>query len=149
MKKIDRKVRRGADDIAMPQNIASGWLHLLMILSLIASVFIIMGTAHALDPGTLPTGGRIVSGQGGISQSANSMTINQQTDKMIANWNTFNIGSNASVTFLQPGASSVALNRIYDQNPSQIFGRLSANGQIFLLNPAGVYFGATAQVEHP
>ncbi|HOD08454.1 MAG TPA: YDG domain-containing protein, partial [Myxococcota bacterium] len=67
--------------------------------------------------------------------------------KMIANWNTFNIGQNASVAFQQPGASSVALNRILDQNPSQIFGSLSANGQVFLLNPAGVYFGPTAQVD--
>ncbi|MFX7973163.1 filamentous hemagglutinin N-terminal domain-containing protein, partial [Acinetobacter baumannii] len=31
--------------------------------------------------------------------------------------------------------------------PSQIFGRLSANGQVFLTNAAGVYFSPTAQVD--
>ncbi|MBF0331959.1 MAG: filamentous hemagglutinin N-terminal domain-containing protein, partial [Candidatus Omnitrophica bacterium] len=42
---------------------------------------------------------------------------------------------------------SVAINRIFDQAPSQIFGRLSANGQVFLLNPSGIIFGPSAQVD--
>ena len=104
-------------------------------------------SAFALDPNTLPTGGQITSGTGSVSQSGNAMTVNQATDRMIANWNTFNIGQNASVAFQQPGASSVALNRILDQNPTQIYGSLTANGQVFLLNAAGVYFGPTAQVD--
>ncbi|HOI74492.1 MAG TPA: filamentous hemagglutinin N-terminal domain-containing protein [Syntrophales bacterium] len=102
--------------------------------------------AFALDPNTLPTGGQIVSGQGGIAQTGSSMTVTQQTDRLIAHWNTFNIGRDASVTFRQPGSSSIALNRILDQTPSQIYGRLFANGQVFLVNPAGIYFSPTAQV---
>jgi len=101
----------------------------------------------AIDTNTLPTGGQIVAGSGSIAQSGSALTVNQQTDKIVANWNTFNIGRNASVTFQQPGASSVALNRILDQNPSQIFGSLRANGQVFLVNPAGIYFGSTATVD--
>ena len=100
----------------------------------------------ALDPSALPTGGQIVSGQGGIAQTGTSMTVTQQTDRLIAYWNTFNIGRDASVTFRQPGSSSVALNRVLGQTPSQIYGRLSANGQVFLVNPAGIYFSPTAQV---
>ena len=38
------------------------------------------------------------------------------------------------------------MNRILDQNPSQIFGQLNANGQVVLLNPNGVLFGSTASV---
>ena len=104
-------------------------------------------TALALDPNALPTGGQITAGRGAISQSGGAMTITQQTDRMVANWGTFNIGQNASVTFRQPGSSSVALNRILDQNPSQIYGSLSANGQVFLINAAGIYFGPTARVD--
>lgn len=97
-------------------------------------------------PGELPTGGQITSGSGGIASSGSAMTVIQNSDRMVTNWNTFNIGRDASVTFNQPGASSVALNRITDQNPSQIFGNLSANGQVFLTNSAGIVFGPTAQV---
>ena len=38
------------------------------------------------------------------------------------------------------------MNRIFDQNPSQIFGSLRANGTVILLNPNGVMFGPNAQV---
>lgn len=135
--------------IAVSEKVAAGWFRRpLTVGALVLSALLAAGgTAKALDPHALPTGGQVVAGTAAISQAGSAMTINQHTDKMIANWNTFNIGQNASVAFQQPGASSVALNRILDQNPSQIFGSLSANGQVFLLNPAGVYFGPTAQVD--
>ena len=103
--------------------------------------------AGALDPGALPKGGQIVSGQGSISTSGKQMTIIEKQNRMITNWDSFNIGANASVTFIQPGSSSIALNRILDQNPSQIFGSLKSNGEVFLLNPSGIVFGPTASVD--
>ena len=112
-----------------------------------AATFATSGMALALDPGALPTGGRIAAGSAVISQSGTSMTVDQQTSRMIATWDTFNIGQNASVRFNQPGSSSVALNRIAGQSPSQILGNLSANGQVFLLNPAGIVFGRNARVD--
>jgi filamentous hemagglutinin family protein len=95
----------------------------------------------------LPTGGQVVAGQASISQSGNAMTIQQGSDKAVLNWNTFNIGSQASVTFQQPSASSVALNRVISADPSAIYGSLRANGQVFLINPSGVIFGAGAKVD--
>jgi len=124
-----------------------GTVNRLFLFLLAGAVILSPPFAFALDPSALPTGGQITSGKGTISQSGSAMTINQQTDRMIANWSTFNIGRNASVTFNQPGASSVALNRILDQNPSQIYGSLSANGQVFLVNSQGIYFGPTARVD--
>src|SRR6185295_6793295 len=59
----------------------------------------------------------------------------------------FNIGANASVVFSQPSANAVALNRVLGGSPSQIFGRLSSNGQVFLTNPSGILFGRGAQVD--
>lgn len=103
--------------------------------------------AKAIEPGTLPTGGEVLSGQAGIVSNGANMTITQQTARVITQWQSFNIGQNASVTFQQPNQSSVALNRIYDQNPSQILGTLKANGQIYLINPAGIYFSKSAQVD--
>jgi len=105
------------------------------------------GAAFALDPGALPTGGKITTGSGTIATSGNQMTINQTTQQMITNWSSFNIGQNAGVQFKQPNSAATALNRIHDQNPSQILGSLSANGNVFLLNPAGIIFGQTARVD--
>lgn len=117
------------------------------LLPLILMLLLLNGPdALALDTNTLPTGGQITAGSGSISRSGGKMTVTQTTGRMITDWSTFNIGSNASVNFAQPGSSSVALNRIYDQNPSLIYGSLMANGQVFLVNNAGIYFGATAQV---
>ena len=106
-------------------------------------------SALAAQPGVaaLPTAGQVVAGSAAIRQTAGSMTIDQASDKTVLNWNTFNIGSGASVTFNQPGAASVALNRVLLSDPSAIYGRLSANGQVFLLNPNGVVFGKGSRVD--
>jgi len=95
----------------------------------------------------LPTGGQVTAGQASINQSGATMNIQQATQKAIINWNSFNIGKNASVNFQQPNSSAVALNRIGGTSASQIYGQLNANGQVFLVNPAGVYFGPGAQVD--
>ncbi|EJL02758.1 hemagglutinin family protein [Pseudomonas fluorescens Q2-87] len=95
----------------------------------------------------LPTGGSIVGGSGAISQNGSHMVIDQHTGKLITQWNSFDIAADASVTFRQPSAQSVALNRVIGGgNASQILGKLDANGQVWLLNPNGVVIGKGAQV---
>ncbi|MDH6232250.1 filamentous hemagglutinin family protein [Mesorhizobium soli] len=106
-----------------------------------------MLSSPVLAQSVLPTGGQIVSGSGTITTNGNAMTINQSTDRMIANWQSFSIGAGNSVTFNQPGASSVALNRVVGQDPSQILGSLTANGQVFLVNPNGIVVGKDASVQ--
>lgn len=103
--------------------------------------------AAAPAPTALPTGGQVVAGQASIQQAGAAMTIRQATDQAILNWQSFNIGASASVNFIQPGASSVALNRVLGTDPSAIYGQLTANGQVFLVNPSGVLFGPGARVD--
>ncbi|MCK5831952.1 MAG: filamentous hemagglutinin N-terminal domain-containing protein, partial [Methylococcales bacterium] len=95
----------------------------------------------------LPSGGQIVAGSGTISQTNNKLTLQQNSNRLITNWNTFNIGSRAEVNFQQPSGSSIALNRVTSQGASHIYGRLNANGQVFLINPSGVLFARGAQVD--
>lgn len=97
-------------------------------------------------PSALPTQGQVVTGQASISESGTHQTISQTTDKVAINWQTFNIGEDSKVTFVQPGANSIALNRVLTNEASQIYGALEANGQVFLINPNGVLFGKGAQV---
>lgn len=68
------------------------------------------------------------------------------SDKAIINYDSFSIGAQESVRFVQPKASSCVLNRVVGNDPSAIYGKLSSNGKIFLVNPNGVYFGPSAQI---
>ena len=94
-----------------------------------------------------PTGGQVAAGNATISTpTASSMVIDQSSNKTIINWNSFSIGVGESVRFNQPSASSIALNRVLGNTRSEIFGQLSANGQIFLVNPNGVFMARGAEV---
>lgn len=94
----------------------------------------------------LPTGGRVMAGSASFHQTQRSLDVEQTTGKAIINWQGFSIGAGAAVNFRQPGAGSVALNRVIGPDPSTILGRLTANGQVFLVNPNGVLFGKGARV---
>src|SRR5260221_6814557 len=96
---------------------------------------------------TLPTGGNVAAGSAAISSSANKLQIDQYTQKAILNWDSFSVGSSAWVNFSQPSSSAIALNRVTGSNPSEIFGRLTANGQVFFSNPNGVLFAPSASVD--
>ena len=85
-------------------------------------------------------------GSGSIASSGTTMTITQNTAKMAADWQSFNIGQGNRVNFVQPSASAVALNRVVGSDVSVIQGALNANGHVFLINPNGVLFTPTAQV---
>lgn len=104
-------------------------------------------SALAAPVHALPQGGEVAAGTGAISAAGSSMTITQGSQKLIIDWQGFGIGAGESVQFLQPGANAVVLNRVLGNNASAIYGSLSANGQVFLTNPNGILFGATAQVD--
>ncbi|WP_436522547.1 MBG domain-containing protein [Janthinobacterium sp. GB4P2] len=93
-----------------------------------------------------PTGGQVVAGTATITQSGTTTTIRQASQQASLNWNTFNVGGKETVNFVQPSSSALTVNRILDSNGSQILGRLNANGQVYLINPNGILFGRTAQV---
>lgn len=107
------------------------------------SSLLVGGQAMAAD---LPTGGQLVGGTGTITQTSSTMTINQTSAKMAIDWQSFSVGQGKAVNFVQPGTSSVALNRVLGSDVSVIQGAINANGQVFLLNPNGVLFTPTAQV---
>jgi filamentous hemagglutinin family protein len=106
-----------------------------------------LGAAHAVA-GELPIPAGVLATMGRADQAVvgNKMTITQHTDRAVLNWQKFNIGKENTVQFKQPGASSIALNRIFQSDPSQILGRLDANGQVYLLNQNGFVFGRDSQV---
>lgn len=86
-------------------------------------------------------------GQATRQQIGNHMQIDQQTDRAILNWQSFNIGKDNSVHFQQPSNTSIALNKIYQNDPSRILGALTANGQVYLVNRNGFLFGKDSRVD--
>ncbi len=93
----------------------------------------------------LPKAADVVIGNVTINTNQNNqsavMNVNQVSQRAVVNWNSFNVGSDATVNFNQPNSSASILNRISNQSPSQIFGKINANGEVILMNPAGIYFG--------
>jgi filamentous hemagglutinin family protein len=93
-----------------------------------------------------PQNGQVVVGTGNISAAGNLTTINQSSDRLAINWDAFDIANGETVTFVQPSSSSLALNVDFSGSASQIFGNLNANGQVLLLNSAGVLISETASI---
>lgn len=100
------------------------------------------GVAHAA-----PEGGLVVGGSAVIERSGATTTIRQSTNRGIIRWNSFDVGASERVDFQQPSRNSITVNRIVDTKASQIDGRLSANGNIVLLNANGIHFGSGARVD--
>ena len=92
-----------------------------------------------------PIGAKVISGSAVFKQQSSTLNITT-SNKAIINYNSFNIGSKETLRFIQPSASSVVLNRVIMANPSSILGTLNANGKVFLVNPAGIYFGAGSSI---
>lgn len=99
--------------------------------------------------GNLPVPSAVWASMGSASMSTtgNQLNINQETDRAILNWQSFNIGKDHSVNFKQPGKNSIALNKIFQNDPSQILGTLTANGQVYLVNSNGIVFGKDSKVD--
>jgi filamentous hemagglutinin family protein len=90
-----------------------------------------------------PLGSQVVGGSATVQgQGTAAVTVTQQTNSAIINWNTFNIGVGEKTKIVMPSSSSVELDRVTGGlGPSQILGSLGSNGRVFLVNRDGILFG--------
>ncbi|WP_444891533.1 filamentous hemagglutinin N-terminal domain-containing protein [Microbulbifer sp. DLAB2-AA] len=93
-----------------------------------------------------PEGGVVTGGSGTIDVNGTTTTIDQNTDLLSIDWDSFSLSAEELVKFLQPNTSSVVLNRILDQSASTIHGAIEANGHVILVNPRGVLFTESATI---
>lgn len=94
-----------------------------------------------------PTNPSVVSGSASFINVPNSLTVNTTSDRTIIEWDAFSIGVNELTFFSQPTVTSAVLNRVIQNNLSNIQGSLRSNGSIFLINPEGIVFDTTARVD--
>ncbi len=96
----------------------------------------------------LPTNGNVVGGNvnATIISDGITTTIDQKSEVVTIEWDSFNINVDQTVDFQQPGTSSIAINKIGGGSASEIFGKITSNGQVFLSNPNGFLFGAGSSI---
>lgn len=95
-----------------------------------------------------PQGGALVGGSANISQAPGVTTVDQASRRAVINWRSFDIAPGELTRFNQPSKEAIALNRVTGGGgASAINGRLEANGNVWVTNPAGVLIGPSAKVD--
>ena len=93
-----------------------------------------------------PTGMTVNGGSATATTSGSQLTVTTTSQNTFLNWQSFNIAAGETTIFQAPSTTSIVWNRINDQNPSQIYGSLQANGVVVLINSSGFYFGPNSFV---
>ncbi|MDX1668633.1 MAG: filamentous hemagglutinin N-terminal domain-containing protein, partial [Limnobacter sp.] len=110
--------------------------------ALVTAVALAMsGAVHAN-----PQGLSVAAGQASATALGSLMEI-RNTPGAILNWQQFNIEAGETTRFIQDSAASAVFNRVTGGDASKILGTLQSNGQVFLINPNGILFGAGAVVD--
>ena len=97
---------------------------------------------------TLPTGENSLTHNHTFDRGNLEMTITQSGSNGIIKWDSFDVGGSATVNFRGDASGYNVLNYVNGANASQIYGTINANnnGNIFIVNPAGVQIGNSAQI---
>ena len=81
------------------------------------------------------------------------VTIRQTTQQALLHWQTLNVGKETTLKFDQSKGGAnvgqwIAFNKITDPtgSPTQILGNIKADGQVYIINPNGIIFGGSSQV---
>src|SRR5258706_3733863 len=81
--------------------------------------------------GANPQGGQVSAGTAAITQTnPGRVDVRQSSQRAVIDWRSFSIAPGEQTNFQQPGASAIILNRVNGGDPSQILGKLTANGQV-------------------
>ena len=88
----------------------------------------------------------IRGGAGRVATVGSTTTIHQTSPRLAIDWTKLSTAPGEALQFNQPNSQAIALNRITGSSPSNFLGSLTASGQVFVLNPNGVLFGAGSQV---
>ncbi|HEX7888844.1 MAG TPA: filamentous hemagglutinin N-terminal domain-containing protein [Ramlibacter sp.] len=113
-----------------------------------------VAAAFVLQPALAqPVGGQAVQGQASFTSSGSNLVVRTQngigTSHSTINWQSFSVPAGSTTQFIQPSITSTSINRVLGPDPSAIFGTLTSNGRLVLVNPAGITVGAGGVVDAP
>ncbi|MDP1611625.1 MAG: filamentous hemagglutinin N-terminal domain-containing protein [Sulfuritalea sp.] len=92
-----------------------------------------------------PVNPTVVNGAATFNQTGNVLTVTNSNGAII-DWDKFSIKAGETTHFAQTAASSTVLNRVLN-DPTAIYGTLSSNGRVWLVNPAGIMVGPGGRVD--
>lgn len=112
--------------------------------SVSAAVLTVPARANAAFPGP-----DTMVGMATVSHpSADRVVIYQQSARAVIRWRDFAVGAQTRIEIEQPDAACVLVILAETRTqPARMMGALRSNGQIALLDPAGVEFGAGSRVD--
>ena len=103
------------------------------------------GAAGALVLLAVPTAALAGSGFTQATQGKTTTYV-QTAPKVFNRVDGYNIAADEQHVYRQPSASSIFVQRVIGTDPSSILGQLTANGQVWIMNPNGVLIGSQARV---
>ncbi|MBN1662160.1 MAG: filamentous hemagglutinin N-terminal domain-containing protein [Deltaproteobacteria bacterium] len=116
-------------------------------IKILLGAMLAISVCWATTAGALPNDGQVIAGASTLSRpDSATLHINQTTDKSIINWQGYGINANETVRYFQPGSTAISLNRVIGSDPSLIYGQLSANGRVWVINPNGLLIGQSAKI---
>jgi filamentous hemagglutinin len=105
--------------------------------------------ASWVNVGSLSDSQPVNPASGGLTDVVNVVQTGQQA---LLTWDSFNVGARTELDFDQSAGGAnvgnwVAINKITSNiNPSWILGSIQAPGQVYVINPNGIIFTGTSQV---
>ncbi len=112
----------------------------------LSSILAIMCLFFSMQLLAMPTSPKVIQGGARLAQKDNNLSVTTKKHSIIE-WDDFSIDTDEMVNIIQPGKRSCVLNRVVGGLESYILGRLNSNGQIYIINPHGVFIGNDAIVE--
>jgi len=94
----------------------------------------------------LPSNPQTIAGESSFAQSGSELHVTA-TDRAILHWEAFSIQGGERVSFQLPSTQAAILNRVTGGNPTEIFGALQSNGNVYLINPQGICIGKEGMIQ--
>lgn len=120
-----------------------------------AALLVGVTDAQIVPPAFLPVNPQVEANSPGsttfnTNAAKTKLDVNSSSRRVVIRWDSFNIGAGNEVVFTLPDGQSIAVNRVAcvaNCLASNINGSLRSNGNVWILNPAGVLFGVGARVD--
>lgn len=90
---------------------------------------------------------KVISGQVEFQKENKNLTIHQRSDRAIIDWIDFSIKENETTHIQALKDDFAILNRVSTSHPSKIFGKLTSNANVYLINQNGILIGKNALID--
>lgn len=118
--------------------------HMRLVFLIGMTLGLVCASISSLD--SLPKGAQVLHGKVNYQTKGLKGKI-YASNKSVIQFETFDVQKNESLRFIQPSKQSRVLNSVVGGSASQIQGQLLSNGQVYLINPSGIYFGSHSLVD--